>query len=505
MEEQKIIAKLTTENKALRKQIQANETQIIELENLVKTFQAKLFGTKSEKSTPVAADQLTLWEDDDSVFSWSEHTDEQSAEDPQATVQKSQKRRKKRQAQIAGLDVVKKVKHLDKTTCPYGQELKVVGEKFSGKKLHYRPAELWVVKEYLATYVCNCPDCFAEKGQAAFFSADRSPVLFSHSLATPSILEDIVYQKYVSGTPLYRQLKDWHRLGWQVCEATLADWVIHGADKLKPLYDLLHTKIIERPYLQGDETVVKVLREPGKKPTAESRMWIQRTVKKDPLQIIYYAYRPDRSEKSARSLYHGFKGVLQCDGYQVYPKVDHATRVGCLAHVRRKFFEAAKYNPAAKVPLKLLNSMFHWEKQWRELKPVERLKKRTTILKPLLDQFWKVVSTCAALPKSLLGKALNYALGQKEALNNLLRYGAIDISNNSCEQAVKSLVIARKNFLFSTSVAGADANAIWLTLIESAKANGLDPQKYLTKILTVVPQLGPFPTEKELEPYLPWN
>lgn len=83
--------------------------------------------------------------------------------------------------------------------------------------------------------------------------------------------------------------------------------------------------------------------------------------------------------------------------------------------------------------------------------------------------------------------------------------GAIDISNNTCEQAVKSLIIDRKNFLFSTSVAGSDANAIWLTLIESAKANDFDPQKYLTKILTLVPRMGPFPTEKELEPYLSWN
>lgn len=156
MDQQKIIAKLTTENGALRKQIQANETQITELKNLVKTFQDKLFGTRSEKSTPVSADQLALWEDDDSVFNWSEQTDEKSTEDPQAVVQKSQKRRKKRQAQIAGLDVIKKVKRLEDPTCPYGQELKVVGEKFSGKKLHYKPAKLWVVKEYLATYVCNC-------------------------------------------------------------------------------------------------------------------------------------------------------------------------------------------------------------------------------------------------------------------------------------------------------------------------------------------------------------
>ena len=123
----------------------------------------------------------------------------------------------------------------------------------------------------------------------------------------------------------------------------------------------------------------------------------------------------------------------------------------------------------------------------------------------MFEKFWQVLSTCAALPKSLLGKAIKYAFGQKEAIDKLLEYGAIDISNNTCEQAVKSLVIDRKNFLFSTSMAGADANAIWLTLIESAKANGLDSQKYLTKILTLVPQQGLLPTESELEPYLPWN
>ncbi|WEV58128.1 IS66 family transposase [Ligilactobacillus acidipiscis] len=118
---------------------------------------------------------------------------------------------------------------------------------------------------------------------------------------------------------------------------------------------------------------------------------------------------------------------------------------------------------------------------------------------------WQILSSCVALPKSLLGKAIKYALGQKETIDKLLEYGPIYISNNTCEQAVKSLVIDRKNFLFSTSVAGADASASWLTLIESVKANGLDPQKYLTKILTLVPQLGPFPTESELETYLPWN
>lgn len=129
--------------------------------------------------------------------------------------------------------------------------------------------------------------------------------------------------------------------------------------------------------------------------------------------------------------------------------------------------------------------------------------KRNEFLRPLFKKVCQAWATCVALPKSLLSKAITYALGQKKAINKLLQYGAIDISNNTCEQAIKSLVIDCKNFLFSISVAVADANAIWLTLIESAKANGPDPQKYLTKILTLVPQLEAFLTEKELEPYLP--
>ena len=358
MDQQKLNEQLTIENEELRKQNKANEQRIAELETLLKTFQAKLFGTKSEKSTSVDENQLKLW-DDDSVFTWSEHTDKQSTESSQEKVQKSQKRRKKRQKQIEGLEIVKNVKRLKETACPSGQALKVVGEKFVGKKLHYKAAELWVVEEYVETYACDCADCLAKNnGQTAFFNAEKSSSLFPHSLATPALLEDIVYQKYVLGTPLYRQLKDWHRFGWNVCEPTLAAWVIQGADKLRSLYDLLHKRLLQRPYLQGDETVVKVLREPGKKPTAESRMWVQRTIQKDKLQAIYYAYRRDRSEKSARSLYGGFTCVLQCDGYQVYPKVDCADRVGCLAHVRRKFFEAAKYSQTAKGPLKVLDQIF---------------------------------------------------------------------------------------------------------------------------------------------------
>ncbi len=180
-------------------------------------------------------------------------------------------------------------------------------------------------------------------------------------------------------------------------------------------------------------------------------------------------------------------------------------RVGCWAHVRRKFFDAAKHDVRAKEPLKLIDRMFHLEKQWRDLDASARAHVRQVKLAPVLASFWNCLAQLPALPKSALGKAIYYASGQKSALDKLLQYGAFDLSNNTCEQAVKALVIDRKNFLFSTCVAGAKANAIWLTLLESAKANGLDPQKYLTEILTAFSQRDFSPTETELQAYLPWK
>lgn len=234
---------------------------------------------------------------------------------------------------------------------------------------------------------------------------------------SPELLSNIVYQKYSLGTPLYRQLKDWHRLGWQTTESTLSRQVIKGAQLLEPLYDLLHEKLLKAPYLQGDETVVQVLREPGKKATSESRMWVLRTNQKNDKQGIFYAYQPDRSTKSAQELYRGFKGVLPCDGYPVYSSVDCVDRVGCLAHVRRKFFEAAQFNSGAKKPLKLLDKMFYLERQWKNLSESDRFKVRQEKLAPVFNEFWECLARLPQLPKSPLGQ-LSMLMGKKRPLIN---------------------------------------------------------------------------------------
>lgn len=506
MDQQKQIAllmdqvqKLTETVQELKQEIAAKDARIAELEAMNKYLTAKLYAPKSEKVDP---NQLSLL-GDDSVFTQSELTDEQSTEKTETAVKDPKKKRQTRQEQLADLPVTKKVYHLDQPVCPNGHQLSETGKKFVRKKLHFQPAKLWVEEIYQTTY--KCQTCSQSQVPEVFYQPQIPQGLFAHSLASAELLENIVYQKYVLGTPLYRQLKDWHRLGWQVSESTLADWVIRGADLLKPLYQLLHQELLQRPFLQGDETVIQVLHEPQKKPTSESRMWIIRTPQSEPQAAVFYAYRPDRSQKSGQKLYAGFAGVLQCDGYAVYNSVDCQDRVGCLAHVRRKFFDANQFDKNAREPLRLLNQMFKLEVEWKSLTSSERQTKRLAELQPLLADFWTCLSGLAALPKSPLGKAITYALGQKNAVDKLVDYGAFDLSNNTCEQAVKSLVIDRKNFLFSTSITGAKANAIWLTLIESAKANDLDPEKYLIELLKALPHFGPFPTMAQLEDYLPWN
>lgn len=303
-------------------------------------------------------------------------------------------------------------------------------------------------------------------------------------------------------------MKDWQRLGLNAQDTILNNWVIQGTAPVESLYNLLHEHLISQSYLQGDETPIQVLREPGKKATSKSYMWVARSVKNSDEPIVFYAYSDSRSGKFAQKLYTNFTGTLQCDGYAGYnllgPQVVH---VGCWSHVRRKFYDAAQVNrkTVMSVPLKLLDEMFALERQWQNFSPRAR-RCRWAKLNKLVKRFWHWIDTATTLPKARLGKAIQYARNQRDALNRILNAGAIDWSNNAAGRDMKNIVIGRKNWLFSTSpTKGARANAIWMTLIESAKACGLDPQKYLQTLLTELPQLPVFAKKGVLEAYLPWN
>ena len=149
--------------------------------------------------------------------------------------------------------------------------------------------------------------------------------------------------------------------------------------------------------------------------------------------------------------------------------------------------------------------MMHEEQKWCKLNSAARYRARQKYLKPLLDKFWQWCDTVDVLPKTRLGKAIAYAQGQRAALNRVLLYGKVDFTNNASERNMKSYVIGRKNWLFSTSPQGAEANAIWMSIIESTKANKINAREYIEYLLNTASQLSKTQIENELETYLPWN
>ena len=488
---------MTPEQEQIAKLTQKVEEQAEIIDYLTK----KLYGKKSEQ---VDANQLSLLEEDDGVFTEPEQTGQENQANQ---VQSAKKRKKTRQEVLSpNLPVKKTIIDVEDKQCPHGHRLIFVGEKFIREQLHFQPAKLY--REEIYTHTYKCMDCEAVDGLARLIQGLVPKPVIPHSLGSASVIAEIIHQKFEQGVPLSRQLKEWQRMGAQLSETTLANWVIKSGEMMTPLYNLIREELVAQPYLQGDETPMQVLREPGKAATSKSYMWVMRSVRKSSKQAVLYAYSDTRSGAFAENLYRGFTGVLQCDGYAGYNGLDRSViRVGCFAHVRRKFYEAASVNGKIVMsrPLKLLDEMFALEKEWKQWSPRSRRRQRQRLLLKLVRKFWSWIDQVDELPKSRLGKAITYARNQRVALNRVLNYGAIDFSNNASERNMKSFVIGRKNWLFSTSLAGAEATAIWMTLIESAKANGINPRDYVTYLLNKVPQLPDFAKKEDLEAYLPWN
>ncbi|PST29228.1 IS66 family transposase [Enterocloster lavalensis] len=295
----------------------------------------------------------------------------------------------------------------------------------------------------------------------------------------------------------------------------------------------MHEYLLKRDLLHADETTCQVLREEGKQAEATSYMWIYLTGSDGLPLIILYDYAEGRAGKYARDFLEGFTGLLQCDGYQGYNKVADVILVCCLAHCRRKFFEAIPAGrrkklklldinseiriddpiiPAessqgtmipAEVDLSYCNKLFFIERELKDLPADERKAKREELETPVWESFWKWIATLKPLGGSRLEKTVNYALNHRETLCNYLRDGRCEISNNAAERRAKSYAIGRKAFLFHTSVAGANASAVMYSIIETAKANNLNVFQYLYMVLLYMPDCKNEP--KGIEQLLPWS
>ena len=365
------------------------------------------------------------------------------------------------------------------------------------RTLVLHPATATIREDVYYTYACQ--KCKVEAIETPILKTEKVPPVISGSFASPEAIAHIMVQKFVMASPLYRQEQELNRSGIQLSRQTMSNWLLRASDDwLTPIYEEMKKRLVKEKVLHADETTLQVLREPGKSAQSKSYMWLYRTGKHAAQPMILYEYKPDRKAANAEKFLEGFSGWLHADGYPGYHRLPEKIRVvGCWAHLRRKFDEAVNSLPqkdqqdaAALRGQAYCSRLFAMEQEMAELPPEERYTQRLERSKPVMDALLAWAETVHAAPKSALGKALYYLKEQWPYLIRVLEDGRLELSNNLAERSIKPFVIGRKNFLFANTPRGAQGSAVIYSMIETAKANDLDPYRYLTWVLTNAPVLA---------------
>ncbi len=488
-----------------RAEYDADKAYISELEKQNRWLMEQLrlvrrrkFGTSSERSTEEVWEQMSLLFNEAEVCASEEKEAAADSEAPAVEVRSHTRKKSGSVRDILPKDIpVEVVEHslpAEDQICPQcGEQMVVIGKEIR-ESLVFKPAEAYVRQDVYYTY--GCRKCEAEDISTPILKTPREPSLIPGGYASPEAVAHIAVQKFVMGSPLYRQEQEWNRKDIRLSRQTMSNWLILCArDWLAPVYEEMHRELLRRDLLHADETELQVLHEDGKTPQSKSYMWLYRTGGDAEHPIILYEYRPGRGQEHPKKFLDGFHGFLQTDGYAAYHSLEDVTLVGCWAHARRKFEEAQKALPkgkrstTAEQGVAYCGKLFKLEEAFRDLSPDERKKARLEQARPVLDAMLAWVNTRNAAPKSALGRALTYLRNQWSCLNNYLLDGRIELSNNRAERSIKPFVIARKNFLFANTPMGAQSSAVIFSLIETARENGLDPYRYLTWVLQRAPSL----------------
>ncbi|MDN5862568.1 MAG: IS66 family transposase [Salinisphaera sp.] len=386
-------------------------------------------------------------------------------------------------------------------TC--GQDRVQIGETVS-EQLNIVPMRIEVIRTIRSRYACPA-------GHVAPVVAPLPPTALPRTNFAPGFLATLLTTKYVDGLPLNRFAKVLQRHGVTVSRQTLARTVIATAKVLQPLANLAWDTVLEAPVIHMDETPVQVLKEPGKAPQSKSYMWV---AKGGPpaRPVVLYTYDPGRSGQVPLTLLEGWRGYLMTDGYEGYSAIakrDRVEHLVCLVHARRKFVEAKRASPKGKATradqaLAFFARLYRIEAGVKEQDAATRWQARLHQSRPVLEQLraWLTATRPVVTPKSKLGEALAYLDKYWPKLTRYTERGDLPIDNNPCENAIRPFVLGRKAWLFADTQAGAKASALLYSLVETAKANGLEPYTWLHHVLARLPAVT---TVAGYEALMPWN
>ena len=509
---QKMIKTLQATVDAANKREEALTQERDNLKEEVDLLRKKLFGTSSEKRVLDIPGQLNFFNEaeleQDPALAQVEELEASSSE-------KTPKKRKARATdaeRFKGIPVEKEYLDLSEKekNCPVcGTVLKQIGEEFVRRELVFIPARLKVREYYSRNY--ECPQCSQHGIPVIKKGKDGRPHML-YGMACAGTVAWVMYQKFCNALPYFRQEKDWKQYGASITRKTMANWVIQNSEAFfLPMYEYFQRKLLEREFAMADETPLQVLHEPGRRAQTQSYMWLFRSGEDGLPPIILYKYSETRAGENAVDFLRGFKGYLMCDGYSGYNKVPDAKRTACWAHIRRYLTDAIPkgktldYTQPSVQGVMYINQLFHLEDIIKaKHTSFDAIKKaRLEKEKPVVEGFLSWLDQQAPVRGSRMDKAVTYIQNRRSYLTTYLEDGRCSFSNNLSENAIRPFTVGRKNWLFCDTPNGAQASALVYSMVEIAKANGVNVYHYLTYLLEKMP--SDRMSDEELELLAPWN
>ena len=383
------------------------------------------------------------------------------------------------------------------------------------KRVRVQPAVYTVEEHHVAVY--------AGKDNQTIIKVDRPKDLLRNSLLTPSLAASIMNAKYVNGLPLYRISQEFLRNDIHISRQVMANWMIQCADRyLGILYDRLHKEMYRFHVLQADETPVMVTKD-GRPANSKSYMWIYRTGKSyTDTPVILYEYQRTRKSDHPEEFLKDFKGIMVCDGYSAYRKLDRKNPdiifAGCWSHARRRFTEALKALPKTAQKnaketvdyeaVSRIAAIYHLDNQMEGQPAKVRKMYRQANIRPLVEAFFAWAKEIQSKNQLSRGKTLdgiNYCINQEASLKAFLEDGDIPMDNNATESALRSFCLHKHTWKLIDSLDGANASAIIYSITETAKANNLNPFRYLEYVLTVLKDHQDDRDYGFIDDILPWS
>lgn len=496
------------------KLLSEKETAIAEMKAEMALLRKKLYGSSKERVQIEDSDQLNFFKDfEDESEPIPEIIEPEFIE---VTYKKSRKKKPSLEEQFKDIPVkqivVDTLTDKDKKCPVCDTDMQPIGtETIRREVVHVKPSMYMV--EYVAT-TYSCPVC-KDTEEPQFIKDDNAPAaLIEGSYASASLAAWAFYQKFAMSVPFYRLEKSFEELGAKIGRTTMAHWAIQCHDLyFRHMTDFFHRKLLERKFIMMDETPIQVLNEPDRRPESKSYVWLMRSGEDGLSPIVYYHYFPSRSGDAALELVDGITPgtYLMCDGYSGYNKLKEIKRCTCYAHIRRYLYEAIPSgrgndltHPAVQGVM-YCNKLFEYERRYAEkgLSAKQRQKRRLKDEKPVIEAFLAWADSQPVTGNGKLAKAIKYIKNRRRHMFTFLEDGRCSLSNNPSENSIRPITVGRKNWLFSSSVEGAQASMSIYTIIEMAKIYGLSRHKYIEYLLTNKPSAEM--SDDDLEKLAPWN